>query len=142
MAATDRFRLQHRELVALAEVLIRTLDVAALAQDPGPARSALAKFLGVLKVHAAMENEALYPRLLQHDDAAVRGVAQRLLQDVEGIYDRVFAYGTRWRTPSAIADEPAAFANDTREVMQLLGERIRRETAELYPLADQLDPRE
>jgi hypothetical protein len=135
-ASTLRFVRQHEELVALAKELLRTLDTRSLEIDPTPSRRALAVFAGRLRVHAAMEQEALYPRLIASTDAAVAGKARELLDEVGLLYESFFRHLDRWADTGAIRAEPEAFCRDTMELLHRLRVRMKRENDELYPLVD------
>lgn len=138
---TERFRRQHEELASLsAEILERVAAPAAeLAADAGHVRRLVARFAGKLAVHASMENEALYPRLLAHRDPEVRAKATALFDEVGALYASFGGYRERWPTIDAIERDPAAFAKDTRRVLKVLWSRMMRENDELYPLVDGAD---
>jgi hypothetical protein len=83
-----------------------------------------------------MENEALYPRLLAHDDASVRARAQHLFDELATIYDAFGNHHTRWSSIESIERDSAGYVRDTTEVLTKLWYRMGRENDELYPLAD------
>src|SRR5262245_61341567 len=97
-SATENFRRQHEELMALGFEINHHLDARALAREETAAnvRRLVARFAGKLLVHAEMENKALYPRLLHHTDDAVRSRAQALYDDVKKIYASFQEYAKRW----------------------------------------------
>lgn len=135
--ATERFRRQHAELAELAGALSKQLATQRL--DPGAAQHALAQIAGKLKVHAAMENEALYPRLLSHDDAHVRATAGRFATEFGDVYELFLEFRGRWPDAAAIARAPADFSAQAHGAFVLLGERIKAENAELYEMVDRLE---
>lgn len=138
MRATDKFRRQHEELVVLAGKIQALLDPVALTKDATEVRRMVAKFRGVLVVHARMENEALYPRLLEHPEPAVRTKVEAIFRDVGPIYDQVDVYAQRWPSADAIRADVSGFIRDTVVLLRTLGVRLTREDRELYPLADSL----
>ncbi len=99
----------------------------------------MARFKRKLVVHSTMENEALYPRLLEHADPDVRASAQRLFNELGGIYDAFALHHARWSTVELISIDPHTFVRHTQEVFARLRLRVERENDELYPLADR-DP--
>lgn len=137
--ATERFRRQHEDLATLAQELVVELKVppAELVAKAAAVRRLVARFAGRLSVHATMENEALYPRLLAHPDPTIRDKARELLDEVGSIYDEFGAFSQRWPRASSVEDDPVGFAKDTMRVVKLLGRRMFREHAELYPLVDE-----
>ena len=137
---TERFARQHAEIVALSKTLVRELDTRRLAADPTGVRRALATFAGRLRVHAAMEQEALYPRLLASSDERVVNKARDLLDELGPIYQSFFAFLAKWREATTIRADPEGFCRETMQELHRLGVRLERENTELYPLVDALDP--
>jgi hypothetical protein len=138
ISATENFRRQHEELMALGFEINHHLDARALENEETAAtvRRIVARFAGKLLIHAEMENKALYPRLLHSSDDAVRERAQALYEDVRRIYGAFGDYTKRWPTPASISARASDFVRETRDVLKLLGKRMIRENDELYPLAD------
>ncbi len=118
---------------------MRSLGQDVLLERPEEACLRLARFTGKLKVHAAMENAALYPRLLESESAAVREQAQALYLEVGELYEVFARFSENWRSAEAVREDPKRFARETVELLQRLGQRMTRENEELYPLVDALD---
>jgi hypothetical protein len=92
---------------------------------------------GKLAVHLAMEDKALYPRLLQHGSAEIRAMASHFMTDMGGIHAAFNAYVARWPTAQAIQADGERFALETKQIFRALGARIKREHSELFPELDQ-----
>jgi hemerythrin-like domain-containing protein len=137
MAATDAYRKQHSELLALAAKLADALDPAKLGRDATPARLILSNLSGKLKVHLAMEDNSLYPRMLQDSDPAVSAMARRFADEMGGIAKAFGGYVERWPSANAIQLAPQQFIDETRKIFAALASRIERENNQLYPLLDQ-----
>lgn len=142
-SSTAHFVRQHEELLALGKDLVRSLDTRALAVDPTPAQRLLATFTGRLRVHAAMEGQALYPRLLASPEPEVAAKARQLWDEVGTLYGEFFNHQRRWPDRAAIQADPESFCRDTMQLLHKLRMRMKRENDELYPLADRAsaDPR-
>ena len=138
MGRTDKYRQQHNELLALATELQGLLHEEALAKDSTAARSCLAKLMGKLSLHLSSEDKVLYPELEAHKDASVAAVARRFAGEMKNTTAQVVAYNGRWPTPSAIKANPQGFAKETKEVIKVLADRIKRENQELYAVADRV----
>lgn len=139
---TARFRRQHAELATLVgEVLAHLKDLPAVGRDPMPVRRALAVLAGKLKVHAAMEDEALYPSLLAHKDERLRDIAKSFRARFGEVYEAFFAFLDHWST-EAIAADPAAFAEATGGAMKALATRVQLENEVLYAEVDAAEARE
>jgi hypothetical protein len=132
----ERFRRQHEELAALGTEIAAKLSRKTIVEEAATVRRLVAKFAGKLTVHASMENEALYPRLLEHPDPAVRVVASSLFAEVGDLYAAFHAYAARWPTVAAIQADGSTFVQETREILVRLAFRMTKENDELYPLVD------
>jgi hypothetical protein len=132
MRPTDNFRRQHQDLAALAQEIEGALQSA----EPQQLRRLLGRFAGKLQVHAAMEEEALYPRLLSHTRSDVRDVAEKLHGELGGIYSLVGDFVVRWLESGAIEAQRELFVDDVAKVFNVLRLRLEAEERELYPLAD------
>lgn len=133
MGFTDRFRAQHDELLALAADITEQLKKKE--PDAPLIRKQLSSLAGKLNFHLAMEDKALYPRLMKNQGSKTQEVAAKFLRDMGGLGQAFTAYNQKWQL-SAIRSDVAGFADETRKVFGALAHRIGRENAELYPLAD------
>ncbi len=133
---TQTFRRQHRELQRLAN----ELGTAALTPGYDAERIAVAlrRFIGKLRVHAAMETGALYPVLLEHDDPAIRGRAERLHEELGPLYALMEDFVERWQGAAEIDARRIRFRIELTRVLAKLGWRMMKENRELYPMADAL----
>lgn len=131
MSFTEKFRQQHEEILGMVGELNQKLKAQADAQD---VRTVLSSLAGKLNYHLALEDKALYPRIMKKD-AAASAMATRFMEEMGGLGAVFVAYNNKWQV-SAIRSDPAGFAAETRKVFLALGKRIARENAELYPLAD------
>ena len=131
MSFTDKFRQQHDEILGIVGELNQKLKANADAQE---LRGVLSNLAGKLNFHLALEDKALYPRIMKKD-AAASAMAAKFMEEMGGIGAVFVTYNNKWQV-SAIRSDPSGFAAETRTVFLALGKRIARENAELYPLAD------
>lgn len=132
MGYTDKFKAQHDDILQVAGEITSQLKANG---DPAALRKLLSNMAGKVNFHLAMEDEALYPRLMTGGTAAVKTKAAKFKEEMGGL-GRVFTdYSAKWQT-SAIRADFDGFANETRKVFGALAKRIERENNELYPLAD------
>ncbi len=99
-------------------------------------RSLLTSMTGKIKVHLAMEDDVLYPKLFQHKNADVRATAKRFFEEMGGLKKAFSDYVGKWQGPAAIQKDPSAFMNETKAVINALAERVKKENTELFPMAD------
>jgi hypothetical protein len=130
----DNLTQQHRELIKNAKAMFGWLDADKL-RKLGAAEvfKALSTLSGVLKVHLAMEDRSLYPKLLQHGDLQIRTLAQKFLDDRKTIQERYDEYRGAWHTAMAIEKSPEAFIEDTRLILGILYQRMKLEDDVLHP---------
>ena len=132
MSFTDKFRTQHDEILALAGEITAQLHARA---DAVAVRKQLSSLAGKVNFHLAMEDKALYPRLMQQKGSSADAIAAKFQAEMGGLA-RVFAdYNAKWQVSAIRADLPG-FTNETRKLFGALAHRIARENADLYPLAD------
>jgi len=139
MSRTEKFREQHRDLVAMVGQLAPHLTPARLAKESAEVRSLLSQFAAKLNVHLAMEDKALYPQLLQHKDPAVQGKAKTFMDQMGGIKEAFSGYMAKYPTAHAIEASPAGFISDTEGLIKVLAARIQAEDSDLYALVDRLE---
>jgi hypothetical protein len=140
-SSCERFRRQHEELQALGVEIAAKLSRKTIVEEAANVRRLVAKFAGKLTVHASMENEALYPRLFEHSDPAVRARAIALFEEVGDLYAAFHEYSARWATVDAIQANGSGFVKETREILMRLAFRLTRENEELYPLVEASESR-
>jgi hypothetical protein len=138
--ATENYRRQHMELFELAMQIGQRLNSPDdLRKSAAEVRRLLAQFAGKLNVHARMENEAFYPRLFGHEEETVRARATELFSEVGAIYDAFNQFLCNWPNAAAIEANPSEFSRQMGRALRMLGKRMMREEAELYPLVDAID---
>ena len=134
MGYMDKFRAQHEDILRAAQDIQQQLAGPA---DPAVLRKKLSALAGKVGFHLAMEDEALYPRLMEHPAAATRDRAARFKDEMGGLGEVFTRYNTKWQL-SAIRADLEGFAQETRKVFGALAHRIERENQQLYPLADKV----
>lgn len=137
MAKTASYRAQHTQLLELAGVLAGELQLTKLKANGTPAKMAFAKLLGLLKIHLAMEDKRLYPTMLGSNNPQAAKAAKAFQDEMGSLAGTVVAYGRKW-SASAISADPQTYITETRGVLAALKDRIDRENAQLYPLAEAL----
>jgi len=136
MVKSKMYREQHDEIeVAMAE-LEGLLTPEGVAADVHGVRSRVAGFLGKVGVHLAMEDKALYPKLLDSADLKVRRTAERFVKELGGLSDQLNAYNAEWPNALVVERDPRRFIDETSDIFELLTRRIQKENDELHPLLD------
>ena len=140
MSRTANLRRQHDAALELVEKLAADLD----GPPPDKMQSyrmgmTLAKLTGLLRIHFAVEDRTLYPRMISstHAEAADTAAAfQHEMGELGAVYS---AFAERWNGATIAAAFPS-FRAEARALFVALGDRIERENSVLYPLADAIRP--
>jgi hypothetical protein len=134
LARTTKFREQHVELLQLAAELS-----VQLANSGTRAAACLNKLIGKLVLHLSAEDRVLYPELGGSKDPGVADLAKRYAREMHGTAKSVTDYAAKWGTATSIRQDPAGFISETRAIISILGDRIKRENQELYAAADRIE---
>ncbi len=85
----------------------------------------------LLLAHLAKEDRLLHPQLQRSDNAETVALSRRFEAEMGGLADAFKTFMATWDA-TAIADDPAGFEADARQVLTALADRIRREEMQLY----------
>lgn len=135
-AATARFRLQHTEIETLLQSVEHALQNPHWMETPQALRQSVTQLSAKLRIHLALEDDALYPRLASHSDAALRALAQQYQQEMSGIRQTYEDFLGEWLHSGRFSREAPAFTAAVATLFKDLRARFHREDAQLYPMAD------
>jgi iron-sulfur cluster repair protein YtfE (RIC family) len=139
MSRTDRFREQHNVMLSLVSELQQLLDEKKLALDASAARKCLSNLIGKLTLHLSTEDSVMYPELTNSKDAELASLAVRFSSEMKSTSAKVKEYNAKWATPTSIKASPAAFISETKQIISVLADRIKRENQQLYAAADKTE---
>lgn len=134
MNTLDDYRSTHLELRQMIDDLRSILTAEQLRIRPN-ARTAYEVLCDLgerMRRHLAEEDRGLYPRLLIHEDPKVKSIAWGFISGEKPLRQTFDDYQTHWlkNCDFNFNDE---FLNETREVFDMVGERIDREEQVLLP---------
>jgi iron-sulfur cluster repair protein YtfE (RIC family) len=135
---TKRYREQHDEikrLIAQFQDFVQRTDNPEALSD---CRGLLLSLMRKLTVHLEQEDDYLYPRLMGHEDDALREMAIRFKAEMGGLQDVAKRWAAVWLLPGAATKDPARFKKETNDFLNQLSLRIIREETQLYPMIDQI----
>jgi hemerythrin-like domain-containing protein len=136
MSLTDDLREQHAAILQLVGQMETTLTIDTLAANADTLIDTLSVLARKLAIHLAMEDRALYPLLIARGSGTVRQTTQAFVNEMGHIASVFKTYAATWKSAESIKGDPKTFCEETGAVFSALRERIQREEAELYPLAD------
>jgi hemerythrin-like domain-containing protein len=134
MGFIDRFMAQHNDILGVAREITEKLKDEA---DASVLRSLLSSLAGKLNFHLAMEDQVLYPRLMERKDSEANVMAKKFKSEMGGLGEAFLAYNNKWQV-SAIRSNRADFSSESNRIFAALTQRIAKENKELYPLADRV----
>jgi hypothetical protein len=129
---TDVYRRQHHQIRTLLAGTSQFL----VPLDAGACRSGLERLATVLNVHLALEDKALYPRLMTHDDPDVRRTASEFHTRMGRLAEQFEAFYAKWGRPGEIESSAYEFAVEYRALSEALRHRMDVEDATLYQLVE------
>lgn len=139
MAATQRYRAQHTELLTLADQIMTLIGAGDIAGRASNVRGLLSVLAGKLSIHLAMEDKTLYPNLMLHHDPDIRAMATRYSQEMGSLAEDFTQFNRRWLTAVDIEKSPTEFVAEAAQMFAALRTRIEKENQELYRLVDSID---
>ena len=139
MARTDTFRKHHEDILAVAREINGLLGSTIADDAAEKIRSLLSRLAGLVNLHLAVEDKALYPALLSHTDASVAATARRFSDEMGSLAASFTAYIKAWPTGSLIKAEPVRFTTESKAIFNALSKRMHRENVELYVLLDAVE---
>jgi len=96
------------------------------------------ELVSTLLAHLKLEDWALYPRLIESEDAEVSAAGEHFKSEMSGLAPAFLAYSETWNASSIEADWPG-YCKDTRGILDALMDRLARENRELLPLLERVD---
>lgn len=133
----DKLKHQHADILARLATL-RELTHAGVAPNAQAIAAGIVGMSAVIKLHLAVEDQALYPALQRSRDADMAHMG-RLYQDemaqLAAAYD---AFVRRWNTAQRLREDSEGFRADANDVLRRLHARMQRENREFYPRIEAL----
>ena len=125
---------QHDEVFALIKQVRAYQNQEQVREHAFEISKTVAQLAGILKVHLSSEDKFVYPVLVEHQEAAIRTTAETFANEMGELFKVFDAYKTKYMGASKIAENAAAFLDETKTVFLALETRINKENMSLYPL--------
>ena len=98
----------------------------------------LSRLAGILRIHFSIADRNLYPFMIEAGSPATAAMAKDFQREICTLANRFERFNQRWSSSSAIASNIALFRGEAAMMIMAIRRRLRRETRELFPLADAL----
>ncbi len=98
----------------------------------------VARLAAVLRIHFSIADRNLYPFLIASGSPETAALARDFQREICTLATRFERFSQRWQSSSAIASNVTLFRSEAAVMIMALRRRLRRETSDLFPIADAL----
>ena len=139
MMKTEKFREQHVVILDIARKISAALNTDQLRYNPDEMFELVTEFAGNVKLHLVLEDDVLYPLLLEHKDSEIRTLAQKYMNEHGKLKDVILEYASKWANSIEIQRNPKEFIEHTRSIFNLVKNRIYNEDNDLFVVVDNVN---
>ena len=133
----DKFKHQHVDILESIDTL-RNLAKAGAANNATEIARLIVAMSSTIKLHLAVEDQALYPALQRGTDVDLARMGQRYQQEMGSIARAYEGFSRRWNRPESVRRAERDFRDDANRVLRMVHERMQRENREFYPRIEAL----
>ena len=133
----DKFKHQHVDILGSIDTL-RNLAKAGAANNATEIARLIVAMSSTIKLHLAVEDQALYPALQRGTDVDLARMGQRYQQEMGSIARAYEGFSRRWNRPESVRRAERDFRDDANRVLRMVHERMQRENREFYPRIEAL----
>ena len=128
----DKFKHQHADIMSNISAL-RRLAQAGVAQNAADIARLIVSMSSTIKLHLAVEDQALYPALQRGDNPELARLGQPYQTDMGPIAQAYEAFARRGNRADSVLYDEQAFRDDANRVLRMVHERMQRENRDFYP---------
>ena len=128
----DKFKHQHVSILGSIAAL-RRLAHAGVAHNATEIARLVVTMSSTIKLHLAVEDQALYPALQRGDNPELARMGQQYQTDMGPIAQAYEAFARRWNRADSVLHDEQAFRDDANRVLRMVHERMQRENRDFYP---------
>lgn len=128
----DKFKRQHVEILDRIAQL-RRLSQAGVEQNASAIAEGIVGFSSIIKLHLAVEDQALYPALQRSGDTELARLGEEFQIDMAPIAKAFDRFARQWNTTERVQQDPEGFRADANSVLKRIHDRMQRENREFYP---------
>lgn len=136
MITFEQLHEENHKITELTNVFLYLINDRGMC-DTDIACSVFFDYVSKVRNHLEVVDKHLYTKLLNSPDDAVRQKADRFMSGSHEIKRLFKNYQTKWSMPSQHAlrvRNHKKFVRETQDMMEIVLDRIQRETEHLYPL--------
>lgn len=125
---------QHSELTKIASQIIVCVNENCFPSNADDISRLLNTLAAIASIHLRMEDQMLYPDLLESGNEEAAEKAREFKDKMGAIKEAFATFTLKWTQENAVKDSPEKFREESRDVFDSLLNRITRENVELFPL--------
>ena len=133
MYTLDELKKQNTEITDLINLLSVIIEHDTLRKNPYVCEL-VSRFNEKVWMHLVFEDNTIYSELAKHHNPDISAIAKEFHRSAREIKKRFSQYVKMWCQASAGKCDAQEFRVETREIFDMLRERIRYETEEMFPL--------
>ncbi len=141
MARTTIMRAQADAANAMLDRILIAIDAYGGDASAYPLSLELSRLTGLLRIHFSLGDRNLYPFMIASGQPETAAIARGFQREICHLALRFDRFSGRWSTSSAIANDVAQFRCEAEAIISTIRARLKRETRDLFPLADALADR-
>ncbi|WP_446897660.1 hemerythrin domain-containing protein [Clostridium sp. LBM24168] len=127
------FKRQHSEIMQLATYILNNIEGHTIEQNIHEVVKSINTINGKLKIHLLNEDKYLYPQILKSSDVRLSTFSKKYYEEMKEITKVYESYKLKYNTASKIKKNIDKFNKETKQVFELLANRVNKEEKELYP---------
>ena len=140
MTITENLRRQHDAALCMSNRLFDLIEAYDGGRDAFDIAMQLNKLVGLLRIHLAQEDVAIYPELIASLDPAVARLARSYADEMGGLATELEIFALHWSCSASIVSSFDEFREEANALLLHLAVRIEREDRYLYPLVEPTAP--
>ncbi|MCW9013325.1 MAG: hemerythrin domain-containing protein [Gammaproteobacteria bacterium] len=133
MYTLDELKKQNTEITDLINLLAVVIEHDSLRKNPFVCEL-VSRFNEKVWMHLVFEDNTIYSELSKHHNPDISNIAKDFHKSAREIKKHFSQYVKLWCQASAGECDADPFREETRKVFDMLKERIRYETEEMFPL--------
>lgn len=132
MLNSQKYRDQHDKIL----IQVKEIDTQVATKKVAGLSRILGTLAGSVKMHLAMEDNSLYPRLINGSDKEIAKLAVQFQKEMGGIAQVFVAFIEKYNVDQKIESQFEDFKKEFETLKKVLGERIQKENNQLYSAYD------
>ena len=135
MYSLDELKQQNKDISELCNVLSVLIEHADLHNNPYVC-DLMQRFKEKVWMHLVFEDNTVYASLWRHNDDSISDIARAFHDSAREIKHRFAGYVKHWCKAAKSQAEHNALREESRDIFQLIMERVRYENEYMFPLVE------